>query len=1075
MAFFILCALLLSALPVAADDDDDREERGYSKKERERIAEARAQGENELVLLIASKKGANGAVAREIARLGGRVQRDVGTINYIRAIIPIDKAEAAEKIPDIQGIDLDEVIPIWDPQPAGAENPTPQTPPGPTTPRINPYMPIGETGAAQFTESNRRFDGRGVTVGVVDSGIDLGHPSLNTTSTGQRKIVDWVTFTDPGFTDGVNNDDDPTWLHMTTAPTANGSNTIAYDGKTLTLPNVANIMRRLGEYRIAVFNERDDRLGGDVGNDVNRDGNPPGSNGLFYVLWDGAKRVWVDSNQDLKFNEPAMQNYREKFDIGTFGTDNPATPLRESMPFVIQIEPSVPSVNIGIVSDAHGSHVAGIVAANKMFAGEMSGAAPGAKLVSVRACQFVGGCTAHALIEGMVYLAEARVDVINMSIGGLPALNDGNNARAILYNNIIDHYKIQMFISAGNEGAGSNSVGDPSVVTKVVSVGSYISDDSWRANYGSDSAYEHNLHGFSSRGPREDGGFKPNILAPGSAISTVPTWQGGQPIGGTYELPPGYGMFNGTSMAAPQAAGAAALLLGAAKGGGDEDADEFAVTPAQLRQALYSSARFLDPARIGAFEQGNGLIDVGAAWNLLRQNIKTVNFTSAVEVDGILEDFLATPGVGVGIYDRPAPSASYKRTYTFKRSNGGGGNKTYTVSWVGNDGTFSSAGSVVLPLNTEVQFTVNINPTGAGIHSGILNLDDPKTVGIDYQTMNVVVVPEKFTPGNNYSVTHGGTIGRNQVKRYFFAIPAGTPAFKVDLTGGGNALGVGQIRFLRYHPYGFSIDTNNSLSCYTPPVDGGTCGDPNSRTVSNPTPGVWEVIVEARRTSDVAEAPFTLTASILGASVSPNPDTIASATLNTPVNRSYTLTNLYGAFTGRAVGSTLGSARLGRPTIGNLESQQYQVIVTPGSTSLHATIGNTSDPAADLDLIVYNCTSGTCIQAGLSADGDSEESVTINSPAAGLWLVLVDGFAVPAGTTQYDYIDVFVNSAFGSVAVTDANALRPAGASWTVPGTVTANAVPAAGRVLLGQVQVVASGGLVIGSGDVIVEGVTGP
>ena len=50
----------------------------------------------------------------------------------------------------------------------------------------------------------------------------------------------------------------------------------------------------------------------------------------------------------------------------------------------------------------------------------MSGAAPGAKLVSVRACLFVAGCTSHALIEGMIYAVKsAHVDVINMSIGGL--------------------------------------------------------------------------------------------------------------------------------------------------------------------------------------------------------------------------------------------------------------------------------------------------------------------------------------------------------------------------------------------------------------------------------------------------------------------------------------------------------------------------------------------------------------------------------------------------------------------------------------------------------------------------------
>src|SRR4030095_11250040 len=119
------------------------------------------------------------------------------------------------------------------------------------------------------------------------------------------------------------------------------------------------------------------------------------------------------------------------------------------------------------------------------------------------------------------------------------------------------------------------------------------------------------------------------------------------------------------------------------------------------------------------------------------------------------------------------------------------------------------------------------------------------------------------------------------------------------------------------------------------------------------------------------------------------------------------------------------------------------------------------------------CTTGSCVLAGQSADGDSEESVTIANPAAGTWVVLVDGFAVPAGTTTFNYVDVFVNAAFGSVSVTDANALRPSGSSWTVPGTVTANAAPAEGRVLLGAVQVRTDTNILIGSGDVVVQAVT--
>jgi len=1058
-AFVALGALMaggLTALPAQAAPADKPTKSQLGKHDRELLATARANSERTVTLLVAAAPGQNGTVASAMTALGATVLMREDSIDYLRVQVPTGKADAVANVAAVVAVDLDEVVPLEDPQPGpeGQASPNPQPAPGQATPRDNPYMPVGETGAAQFTATNPTYDGRGTTIGIVDSGVDLDHPSLQTTSTGERKITDWVTATDP-FTD-----DDPTWVNMADQ----------VSGATFTYKDVSYTAPAAGSYRVGIFNERDPRLGGEVGNDVNRDRNPAGSKGTFAVLWNATSNtVFVDANQNRDFSdELAMTDYNVRYDVGTFGKDDPATEIREAMPFVVQTDGKNKVVNIGIVSGAHGSHVAGITAANSMFEGKMSGAAPGAKIKSVRVCLFITGCTSHALIEGMIFLAkQGNVDVINMSIGGLPALNDGNNTRAVLYDRLIETYKVQMFISAGNSGAGLNTIGDPSVASKVMSVGSYISKSTWQSNYGSDSEYAHNMHPFSSRGPREDGGFKPQIIAPGSAISTVPTWQPGGPVAGTYVLPPGYAMFNGTSMASPQAAGAAALLVSAAKQAGVQ------YQPAQLRQAINSSARFIGGYQ--AYEQGNGLMDVGASWDMLQNTIKPVDISSSVAVNTLLSGFLARPGFGQGIFDREGVKAgvSYTREYTFTRTSGGGGSRTYNLSWVDNDGTFSSPSTVALPLNTPTKVTVTVSPATSGIHSAILNLNDASTPGVEYQTMNTVVLADQFTASNNYSVTKTGTIGRNQSTSYFFNVPAGTPAFKVDMDGGGEA-GKGQIRFLRFHPYGVGIDSNSSLSCYNPKVSpNGSCSSPTSRTTGNPQAGVWEVTVEARRTSDVENARFTLTASILGASVSPNPDVIASATLGVPVARSYTLTNLFGAFTGRAVGTTFGSARRGSFSIADLEQQEYPVTVTAGSTSLRATIGGTSDAGADLDLFVFNCTTGTCVLAGQSADGDSEESVTVANPAAGAWKVLVDGYAVPVGTTTYSYVDVFTNPAFGSVSVTDANALRPAGASWTVPGSVTAKAAPATGRVLLGNVQVHTNSNVLVGQGDVVVENVT--
>ncbi|MDZ5441989.1 S8 family serine peptidase [Micromonospora sp. 4G57] len=1025
---------------------------GWTPTDQDRLTEARDRGQQTVTVLVGAQSGQVTTVADGLAGLGANVLYRDDTLGYLRAEVAVDRADRVPQLNGVQTVEIDAAVPLPDPRPDASEAPAPQPAPGKNTPAVNPYMPIGDMGAAQFVADHPTVDGRGATVGIIDTGVDLAHPALRTTTTGERKIVDWVTATSP------TEDGDPTWISMATN----------ISGPTFTADNRSWTAPGSGSYRFGVFNERAAALGGEVGNDVNRDGNPAGSSGLFGVLWDGGSTVWVDTNQNGSFaDQTPMTDYKVRYDVGTFGTDDPATPIAESMPFVVQVDGKGKFVNIGIVAGAHGSHVAGITAANGLFGGAMTGAAPGAKLVSVRVCMFVGGCTSHALIEGMIYAAkQANVDVINMSIGGLPSLNDGNNTRALLYNRLIDQYNVQMFISAGNSGPGTNTVGDPSVAEKVMSIGSYVTDATWRANYGSSSPYADNLHYYSSRGPGEDGGFKPNVVAPGSAISSIPTWQPGGPVTGTYALPPGYAMFNGTSMASPQAAGAGALLVSAAKAQG------FQRQPAQIRQAMMSSARFIDNA--GAYEQGAGLINVPAAYELLRKNIKTVGITSSVPVNTVLSGFLARPGVGVGIYDREGVTVGkeYNRTYTFTRTSGGSKAVTYNLSWLGNDGTFATGTSVALPLNKPVTLTVKVNPATPGAHSAVLRLDDPATTGVDYQTMNMVVAPYAFQAGDNYQARISDTVGRNQSLHYYFKVPAGTPALKVDFAGPTGAAGAGQARFLRYHPYGVAIDDNASSSCYVPAAGVCATGSATSRTTSNPLAGVWEVTVDGRRTSDAEWTPFTLTASVLGATVSPNPDVIDSATANTPVSRSYTMTSTLGAFTGRAVGTTLGSARQGPFTIANHGSQEYDLTVSPGSTQLRATIGGTSDPGADLDLYVLNCTSGTCVEAGRSADGDSEESVTIATPAAGAWKVRVDGYSVPAGSTSYNYIDVFTNPAFGTVAVTDANAPHLSGASWTVPGSVTAKAAPASGRVLYGNVQVRTDTNILIGSGDVVVRSV---
>ena len=478
------------------------------------LAKARIEGRETVTILLAAKGGAARQAEAAITNAGGTIRYRDAALGYIRADVPTTKVVAIASNAAVQAVDLDEMVPLPDPRPEGAVPTVDRAPPDANTPRANPFMPIQDTGAAAFLDEHPTWDGRGVTIGIVDSGVSLDHPSLNVTSTGERKIVDWVTGTDPLT------DPDPTWINMSTQ----------VSGASFTFQTVTYTAPAAGSYRIGRFNERDPRLSGvaEIGGDVNRDGNPAGSSGFFGVLWDpAANTVWVDVNQNANFADDAgMTDYKVNFDVGYFGTDRASTAVIDRMPFVVQTDGKNKFVNIGIVSGFHGSHVAGIAAGNSLFGGEMSGAAPGAKIVSSRACLFITGCTNHALLEGMIYVAkQANVDVINMSIGGLPALNDGNNSRCVVYDRLIEQENVQMFFSIGNSGPGVNTAGDPGVCGKVMGMGAYLTDDTMFADYGVNVGYPDNLHTFSSRGPREDGGFKPSAVAPGAAISTTPLWQ----------------------------------------------------------------------------------------------------------------------------------------------------------------------------------------------------------------------------------------------------------------------------------------------------------------------------------------------------------------------------------------------------------------------------------------------------------------------------------------------------------------------------------------------------------------------
>jgi subtilisin family serine protease len=236
--------------------------------------------------------------------------------------------------------------------------------------------------------------------------------------------------------------------------------------------------------------------------------------------------------------------------------------------------------------NGHGTHVASTLAGTGAGSGGLlKGVAPGAQLVSAKACVATGGCPDSAIIEAMEWAADQGVDVINMSLGGADRAGIDPLEEAV--NTLTDSHGTLFVIAAGNTGGPGPqpfSVSSPSTADAALSVGA--------VDPGNGLAF------FSNRGPRVgDTALKPDITAPGIAITAARSSHSSLP-GGLYTD------LNGTSMASPHVAGAAAILA----------QRHPTWTPAQIKAALMGSA-FQPPNNTQVFFQGAGRLDVARGYN----------------------------------------------------------------------------------------------------------------------------------------------------------------------------------------------------------------------------------------------------------------------------------------------------------------------------------------------------------------------------------------------------------------------------------------------------------------------------
>ena len=266
----------------------------------------------------------------------------------------------------------------------------------------------------------------------------------------------------------------------------------------------------------------------------------------------------------------------------------------------------------------------------------LAGMAPDAKILPIKALwagdAIFGWLYASGfdLVDGKWrYTAEHKADIISNSWGvsNFPLLKYGPGYDVLsMFSSLLavprflaaDYPGTIMINSAGNNGLGYGSVGTPNVSPFNIAVGATSNNVHLQygafaniTRFGSSAASFDEIAEFSSRGPGLFGDPKPELVAVGSygftpTSVTVKVFEA-QPDDPNNEG--AFTLFGGTSMAAPMAAGAAALVISDLRERGE------AADPFRVKSILMSSAKDLknDP-----FVQGAGRVDALAAIQLAR-------------------------------------------------------------------------------------------------------------------------------------------------------------------------------------------------------------------------------------------------------------------------------------------------------------------------------------------------------------------------------------------------------------------------------------------------------------------------
>jgi len=151
-----------------------------------------------------------------------------------------------------------------------------------------------------------------------------------------------------------------------------------------------------------------------------------------------------------------------------------AHPDGDPMPCDPNVADRAEVLGAGASDAGHGTHVAGIAAADGHGTGQVVGVAPGAKLLAYRVFGCNGSTDTDVMIHAMELALGDHADVLNMSIGSAFS-NWPESPEAVAADNLVDAGMV-VVASIGNSGANGGqlwSAGAPGVGRKVIGVASF--------------------------------------------------------------------------------------------------------------------------------------------------------------------------------------------------------------------------------------------------------------------------------------------------------------------------------------------------------------------------------------------------------------------------------------------------------------------------------------------------------------------------------------------------------------------------------------------------------------------------